>query len=108
LYENRIVGDPIDCCDSFQLKEKVADFFGEVRSESENFCFCWGILNCSSGGGWIGRRRRRRRILWKIFAHLCVFMVDFGRLGARIFGGIFGNDYNPARGECGAFGDGVV
>ncbi len=24
---------------SFQLKEKVADFFCEVRSESENFCF---------------------------------------------------------------------
>jgi hypothetical protein len=37
LYENRIVGDPTACCDSFQLKEKVADFFGEVRSESENF-----------------------------------------------------------------------
>lgn len=42
------------------------------------------------------------------FSYLCVFMVDFGRLGARIFGGISGNDYNPARGECGAFGDGVV
>jgi hypothetical protein len=27
MYEKRIVGDPTNCCDSFQLKEKVADFF---------------------------------------------------------------------------------
>jgi hypothetical protein len=26
LYEKRIVGDPTDCCDSFQLKDKVEDF----------------------------------------------------------------------------------
>ncbi len=59
------------------------------------------------GGGGGGGFAKKERFA-EDFAHLCVFMVDLGRLGARIFGGIFGNDYNPARGECGAFGDGVV
>jgi hypothetical protein len=84
-----------------------------VRSESENFVLL-GYFELQQRW-WVDRSeeeeedlQRKKGRFAEDFAHLCVFMVDFGRLGARIFGGIFGNDYNPARGECGAFGHGVV